>query len=113
MKIFQIVPLVFISCLVLILGCAGQSKVRKQNKLMLMSNRELINHYKMIQIRMIDIDRSTEQMVEYEHQVYGGYYPNRDYNRLNHLHIGDNWYELKKEKKLILIEMKNRGILPP
>jgi hypothetical protein len=78
-----------------------------------MSDRELINYYKMIEIRLIDIDRTKEQSIKQEQAIYNRYDSERGYNHLGHLHIGDNWYELKKEKNLIRIEMRNRGISPP
>ena len=74
-----------------------------------MSDRELVNHYKMLEIQLIDIDREKEESLNRERE----YYPEIYYNHLGHLHIGDNWYKLKKEKNLTLIEMRNRGISYP
>jgi len=78
-----------------------------------MSDRELIHHYEMIEMRMIDIDRTKQQSIEQRHDIYRGSNRQKDYNHLEHLHIGDHWNELKKERKLTLIEMKNRDISPP
>ncbi len=113
MKNIPMIILVFISCFILIVGCAGKNKIEIQKKLMTMSDRELINHYKMIEMRMIDIDRTEEQALEQGQDIYNGYYPEKYYNHLGHLHVGDVWNEQKREKNLTLIEMRNRGISPP
>ena len=113
MKKTPMIILVSIICFLLIIGCAGKNKIEIQKKLMTMSDRELIDHYKMIEMRMKDIDRAREQSIDQKHEMYNGYYPKNYYNHLGHLHIGDDWNELKKEKKLTLIEMKNRDISPP
>ena len=113
MKKILMIILVSIGCFILILGCAGKNTIEKQKKLMTMSDRELINYYKMIEMRMIDIERAKEQSIVQEQYIYNRYYSEKYYNHLGHLHIGDNWYELKKEKNLTLIEMRNRGISPP
>lgn len=78
-----------------------------------MSDKELINHYEMLEMRMIDIDRTREQSIEQEQDLYNRYYPEDDYNHLGHLHIGDHWNALKKEKKLTQFEMRKRGMSPP
>jgi ferritin-like protein len=101
-----------ISCCILFIGCAGNNKTKIQEKLMTMSDAELINHYKMLEMRMIDIDRNREQSLEQEHDLYGRHYPGDGYNHLGHLHIADDWNALKKEKKLTQWEMKKRGLLP-
>ena len=112
MKKISIIILFSIGCLTIIIGCAGRSKIEIQKKLMDMSDKELINHYEMIEMRMMDIDSTREQSLKQKQEIYDGTYP-RDYsNHWGHLHVGDNWNELKKEKKLTLIEMKNRGIAP-
>jgi hypothetical protein len=60
----------------------------------------------------MSIDRARERSLKQKQEIYNGTYP-RDYsNHWGHLHIGDSWNELKKEKKLTIIEMKNRGITP-
>jgi hypothetical protein len=112
MKKNLMIILVFIGCFMLIIGCAGKNKIEIQKKLMTMSDRELINHYEMIEMRMMSIDRARERSLKQKQEIYNGTYP-RDYsNHWGHLHIGDSWNELKKEKKLTIIEMKNRGITP-
>jgi len=111
MKNISMIILVFISCFILIMGCAGKNKIEIQKKLMTMSDSELINHYQMIEMRMIDIDRPNEQSIEQGQDIRG--YPKNHYNHLGHLHIGNIWNELKKEKNLTLFEMSNRGISPP
>ena len=105
--------LVSIGCFLLIIGCAGKNKIEIEKKLMTMSDQELINHYEMIEMRMIDIDSTREQSLKQKQEICNGYYPRNYYNHWGHLHIGDNWNELKKEKKLTLIEMRNRGLSPP
>ena len=113
MKKILMIILVSIGCFIFIMGCASKNKIEKQKKLMTMSDKELINYYKMIEMRMIDIDRTKEQSIEQEQYIYNRYNSEKYNNHWGHLHIGDNWYELKKEKNLILIEMRNRGILSP
>ena len=78
-----------------------------------MSDAELVNHYKMLEMRMSYIDRNREQSIEQERDIYGGYYPGDAYNYLGHLHIGDHWNALKKEKKMTHLEMGKRGLPPP
>lgn len=113
MKKKSMIILIFISCFILIIGCAGKNKNDIQKKLMTMSDKELIDHYEMIEMRMIDIGRTREQSIEQKHDIYNGYYPRDYYNHWGHLHIGDNWNELKKEKELTRIEMRNRNISAP
>ena len=112
MKKLPVIVLVSIGCILLFMGCAGKSKIEIQKKLMTMSDKELIHHYEMIEMRMIDIDRTKEQSIEQRKEIYSGSYPQQDYNHLGHLHIGDHWNELNKERELTLIEMRNRGISP-
>jgi hypothetical protein len=112
MKKISIIILFSIGCLTVIIGCAGRSKIEIQKKLIDMSDKELINHYEMIEMQLISIDRARERSLKQKQEIYNGTYP-RDYsNHWGHLHIGDSWNELKKEKKLTIIEMKNRGITP-
>ncbi|MFC1788394.1 hypothetical protein ACFLZE_00585 [Thermodesulfobacteriota bacterium] len=113
MKKNLMIILVFIGCFILIIGCAGKNKIEIQKKLMTMSDRELINHYEMIEMRMMDIDSTREQSLKQKQEIYNGNYSKDYFNHWGNLHIGDNWNALKKEKKLTLIEMKNRGISPP
>ena len=113
MKKISIIILFSIGCLTIIIGCAGRSKIEIQKKLTAMSDKELINHYEMIETRMTDIDGKRELSIEQEQYRYSGYYPINYYNNLGHLHIGGNWNALYKEKKLVLIEMRNRGMVPP
>lgn len=113
MKKYPMIILVSIGCFILIIGCAGKNKIEIQKKLMTMSDQELINHYEMIEMRMIDIDSTREQSLKQKQEIYNGYYPRTYYNHWGHLYIGCNWNELKKEKKLTLIEMRNRGLSPP
>jgi len=105
--------LVSIGCLVLAAGCAGKNIVQTREKLLAMSDTELINHYEMLETRMVDIDRGREQSLELERDLNNGHYSAKYQNFVGHLHIGDNWNELKKEKELTLIEMRKRGISPP
>lgn len=113
MKKNPIIVLVSIGCLVLASGCAGKNKIQIQTKLLTMSDRELINHYEMLEMGMVDIDRARGQSIEQEQYMNNSHYPARYHNHLGHMHIGDNWNKLKKEKELTLIEMRKRGISPP
>ena len=113
MKLSRIIIFVSIGCLVLAAGCAGKNKVQTQNKLLAMSDGELVNHYKMLEMQMDDIDRAREQSIEQERYIHNSPYPDKQFNQLGHLHIADNWGGLKKEKELTLIEMRKRGISPP
>lgn len=96
----------------LILGCAGNNE-EIQKKLMRMSDRELIHHYEMIEMRMIDIDRSREQSIEQRQTIEKRFYPKDYQNQLGHLHIGDNWNALRKEKMLTENEMRKRSLSLP
>jgi len=78
-----------------------------------MSDTELINHYKMLEMRMIDIDRNRDQSIDQEHDLYGSHYLGDGYNYLGHLHIADDWNALKKEKKMTKWEMRKRGLSLP
>ena len=113
MRINHVIILVSIGCIALITGCAGKTRIEIQEKLMRMSDRELVDHYEMIEMRMIDIDRMRQQSIERWKSIESSSHPQKYYNHLEHLHIGDHWNELKKEKTLTLMEMKNRGISPP
>ena len=113
MKENPIIILVSIVCLVLAVGCADKNRIQTQEKLRGMSDKELVNHYEMLEMRILDIDRAREQSVEQEQDMQNSHYPQRYHNHLGHLHIGDNWNKLKKEKELTLIEMKKRDISPP
>ena len=113
MKIYPTVILIFISCCLLFLGCAGKSNLEIQKKLLTMSDTELVNHYKMLEMRMNDIDRKREHSIDQEHDMYRDYYPKDPYNYLGHLHISDQWNVLRKEKQLTQIEMRKRGLSPP
>lgn len=77
-----------------------------------MSDRELISHYEMLNMRMVDIDRAAEQAVKYEQDMSSSHYPLYYQNHLGHLHIGDSWSKLQKERKLTRIELRKRGISP-
>ena len=113
MKKNLIIFLAFIGCFLLITGCSAKHKIDTQKKLRAMSDAEIINHYEMIEVRMSDIDRKREEALGQE--LYRNYKhdPERHYNHLGHLHIGDTWYGLKKEKELTKMEMENRGIAYP
>lgn len=116
MKERPIILLISIGCLVLLMlsaGCAGDSRIKTQNKLLAMSDSELIKHYEMIELRMVDIDRGIENDLEQDQQLYDYDDSETGYSRLRHLHIGDTWGQLRKERALTRIEMKNRGISPP
>lgn len=113
MKKISMIILFSIGCLTIIIGCAGRSKIEIQKKLTAMSDKELINHYEMIEMQLMSIDRARERSLKQKQEIYNGTYP-RDYsNHWGHLHIGGNWNALYKEKKLVLIEMRNRGMVPP
>ncbi len=113
MKIKSIIILISIGCLVFAGGCAGKNKVQTQKKLQAMSDKELANHYKMLELQMDDIDRTREQSLEQKQDMPSSHYPDKYPNQLEHLHIADNWGGLKKEKELTLFEMRKRGISPP
>ena len=74
MKKCPMIILVSIGCFILIIGCAGKNKIEIQKKLMTMSDQELINHYEMIEMRMIDIDSTREQSLKQKQEIYNGYY---------------------------------------
>ncbi|MDY6951319.1 MAG: hypothetical protein SWE60_07405 [Thermodesulfobacteriota bacterium] len=107
-----LIVLVSVGCFVLFMGCAGKNTVEVEKKLMTMSDSELILHYDMIEMRMVDIDRAKQEAIEQRRDMDGSY-SQKQYNHLEHLHIGDYWNKLKKEKELTLIEMRKRGISPP
>ena len=104
-----IIILVSICCLALAAGCAGKNKIQTKEKLQAMSDRELVNHYEMLEARMIDIDREGEQSVEQQRRLDDNKYQ----HNIANLHVGDTWYNLNKEKELTLIEMRKRGMSPP
>ena len=95
---------------ILIPGCAGINTHDIQRKLMMMSDKELIDHYEMLDMRMVDIDRKEEQSVEQTRYIQNNNDYETHYNQLGHLHIGDNWAKLKKEKDLTRDEMRKRGL---
>ena len=99
-------PIVFI---VLAAGCGGKNRIQTKEKLSGMSDRELVDHYEMLEARMIDINREQERSVEQQQRLED----NRHQYNTGHLHVGDTWYNLNKEKELTLIEMRKRGISPP
>ena len=80
-----------------------------------MSDSEIINHYKMIEWRIADLDRKNEQSIKNEQNLLNESYPDQQYKhyQLKHLHIGDTWSELKAEKKQTLHEIRIRGLSPP
>jgi hypothetical protein len=88
---YRLIISLSIFCCILFIGCASNNKIKLQEKLMTMSDAELIGHYKMLEMRMIDIDRNREQSLEQEHDLYGRNYPGDGYNHLGHLHIADDW----------------------
>jgi hypothetical protein len=112
-RIFSIGMIFFFVCLTLFSGCAGQEKVKTQNKLNAMSDKELIDHYEMLEMLLTDIDRDRDSHLELERDIYERHYPKDYQNHLGNLHIGDRWYQLKKEKELTLVEMNSRGISLP
>jgi hypothetical protein len=114
MKTKSVIILVSICYLVVAAGCAGKKKIQIQKKLLTMSDSELVNHYEMLEMRIDDIDRTREQSIDRERDLWNNSRsPERYQNHLGHLHIGDNWNELKKEKEMTLIEMRKRGISLP
>ena len=100
-------------CLVAVAGCAGNNKIAIRKKLAAMSDRDLVEHYKTVEMRLEDLDRAKSQSMEENERITkrdGG----PDYlSQMHHLHIGDTWYELRKEKDLTLGEMRKRGLSPP
>ena len=111
MRIYRLIIAFFIACCILFTGCAGKNQIQIREKLVAMSDAELINHYKMLEMRMNDIDRNRDRSLEQAHDLYGRHYPGDGYNHLGHLHIADDWNALKKEKKLTHREMERRGFL--
>lgn len=104
--------LVSMGCILMLFGCAGKNKNEIQKRLMHMSDRELIHHYEMIDMRMIDIDRNREQSIEQWQDINQGFYLEDYHNHWGHLHVGDNWNTLNQEKKLTEIEMRRRSLSP-
>lgn len=51
-------------CILITAGCAANDKIKINNKLKNMSNTELINHFKMIEMRMIDIDPIIRMIIK-------------------------------------------------
>jgi len=113
MKKYIAVILTIISCFMLIAGCAGSHKIAARKRLSAMSDKELIEHYKMVEMRLVDLDRAKEQSIEDNRHISNNHNDAKFLNQLHHLHIGDTWYELRKEKDLTLSEMRIRGIPPP
>ena len=101
-----------IVCLALAAGCAGKDKHQTRKKLMNMSDRQLIDHCEMLEMRMVDIDRTREQSQQGDQELRNRHYPPDYQNQLKHLHIGDDWNRIRKEKELTRIEMRTRGIAP-
>ena len=85
LKINLATILLFAACFLFSLGCMGKNKIKMQKRLMNMTDTELIDHYKMIEMRTIDIDRTAEQAVAQDIEFYGGHYPEEYYNHLGHL----------------------------
>ena len=112
-QIYSIGMILFVACLTLVAGCAGQEKVKTQNKLSAMSDKELIDHYEMLEMLLTDIDRGRDSHLELERDTYKRHYSKDYQNHLGNLHIGDRWYQLKKETELTLAEMRRRGISLP
>ena len=113
MKTKLVIHMAVIVCLLCTTGCSGKHKLRVQKKLASMPDRELVNHYEMLEMRMEGIDRARAQTGNENRKLRNSHYPPDYQNRLKHLHIGDDWNRLKKEKQLTLIEMRKRGIIPP
>ena len=113
MKTKSVIVLVSIVCLVFFAGCAGKDNSKIQKKLMTMSDIQLIDHYEMLEMRMNDIDRTTENSVAQDRDINTAQFPEGRRDHLGHLHIGDTWYELNKEKEMTLNEMDRRGISYP
>jgi hypothetical protein len=52
--------------------------------------------------------------LEQDQDIYKRHYPEDYQKHLGHLHIGDKWYQLKKnEKELTIYELRKRGISIP
>jgi hypothetical protein len=113
MKKATVFILVIIGCLMFAAGCANRHRLQTREKLMAMSDRELVAHYEMLEMRLVDIDRARERSVEQEKDMLDLQYPREHLYELDHLHIGDEWYEVKEEKELTANEMRKRGLSPP
>ena len=100
--------LVFVLTIMIIFsGCRNSKLIKKKKQFERMSDKELLSYYYQINNRLDDIDRNTEQNKVIDNNNYD---PNRD--RITHLHIGDTWGHLQKEKKLVLSELHKRNITP-
>jgi hypothetical protein len=101
--VFSILAAIF-----LLISCSNSSfLIEKKKEIERMSDSELLSYYHLINNRLDDIDRDTEQKKVVNNHNYD---PNRD--RIPHLHIGDSWGHLKQERKLVLNEMYKRNITP-
>jgi len=113
MPLNRMILCLFLFGCTLLIACAGKSTIEIQQLLITMTDMELTSHYKMLDMRIIDIERDRDQAIEKERDVYGGHYPGDAHNHLGHLHISDHWGALQKEKKLTQREMRKRGLSPP
>lgn len=109
MKNVQIILLFFVGFLMIISGCAGKNKIGIQEKIKIMSDEELINHYQLIEMRIVDTDRDRECAFEEKKSKFGDA-ESKDYGLY---YISHGSHGLRKEKRLVLNEMKARGISPP
>jgi hypothetical protein len=103
--------LFFFGGTLIVSGCASNTETKIITKIQHMSDAELIDHSKMIEMRMVDIDRDRESNIEREAFLHGNDTRKEDYNHLGHMHIGDNWNRLKREQELTRLEMEKRGLL--
>ena len=113
MKKNTMIRLIAIGCMLLVAGCTGSSELAKQKKLMSMSDKELIEHYKMIEMRMVDLDRANEQSIQKNEDMANRNCDAGYYNSLQYLHIGDTWSALRKDRDLTIRELSKRGLSPP
>lgn len=110
MKKIQFCILLLIICLFFVLGCAGNN-IKIQNKIRKMSDKELISHYQVIEMSIVDTDRTNDRTIEEERRTENDINPQNYNGRYYNLYQGSLY--LREEKKLILQEMNRRGISPP
>ena len=111
MKTIQIIILFFISYLIIISSCASKNDIVIQNKLRGMSDSELIEYYQIIEMSIAEIDRKNGQMIEEERMDFAPTDAQNLNGRLYGYYQGS--LNLRNKQKLILLEMKDRGISTP
>ena len=56
-------------CLMIVAGCTGHNKIAAQKKLAAMSDRDLVEHYKTVEMRLEDLDRAKAQSMEENERI--------------------------------------------